>query len=260
VTRILPDLVDRLAEQQPLAAIPRAELEWLAAHGTVRQLAEGDVLSARGARVDGMHLLLDGHLAIFVDGSAGRHKLQDWGPGDVTGLLPFSRLVSSSVDSIAMAPTTILEIHRNDLPAMIHHCHELTSMLVHQMLDRSRQFTSSGLHDEKMVSLGKLAAGLAHELNNPVSAIARNAALLEDRLEDVERAAEMLGASKLTDRQIAGIVAVRSACRTKRADGPVSPIEQAEREEALAEWLANHGVGADIAGYLAESAVTVDLL
>ena len=50
------------------------------------------------------------------------------------------------------------------------------------MLDRARVFTSSGLHDEKMVSLGKLSAGLAHELNNPASAIERSAALLEDRL------------------------------------------------------------------------------
>ena len=64
--------------------------------------------------------------------------------------------------------------------AMIRECHELTSILVHRMLDRARDFTSSELHDEKMVSLGKLSAGLAHELNNPASAIERSAALLED--------------------------------------------------------------------------------
>ena len=75
-------------------------------------------------------------------------------------------------------------MHRDHLRELIRECHEITSILVHAMLDRARAFTSSDLHDEKMVSLGKLSAGLAHELNNPASAIERSAALLEDRLED----------------------------------------------------------------------------
>ena len=95
---------------------------------------------------------------------------------------------------------------------MIRECHEITSILVHKMLDRARLFTSSGLHDEKMVSLGKLSAGLAHELNNPASAIERSAALLEDRLEEAEQATRALGASRLTDAQLAAIDAVRASC------------------------------------------------
>src|SRR5262249_19503009 len=101
MTEPLDDLVERLAAHKPLDAIPREQLAWLAAHGTVRRLAEGDVLSAKGARVDGLHIVLDGRLAIYVDGGAGRYKVQEWGPGAVTGLLPFSRLVTSPVESIA---------------------------------------------------------------------------------------------------------------------------------------------------------------
>ena len=92
---------------------------------------------------------------------------------------------------------------------MIRECHEVTSILVHTMVDRARAFTSSDLHDEKMVSLGKLSAGLAHELNNPASAIERSAALLEDRLEEAERATRALGAARLTDAQLAAVDAVR---------------------------------------------------
>ncbi len=110
------------------------------------------------------------------------------------------------------------------------------------MLDRARAFTSSDLHDEKMVSLGKLSAGLAHELNNPASAIERSATLLDDRLEEAERAARALGASRLTEAQLAAVDAVRASCLATQVPACRSPIEQAEREEAIADWLADHGL------------------
>src|SRR6185312_16825659 len=105
----------------------------------------------------------------------------------------------------------ILAVHRDHLRAMASECYEITSVLVHVMVDRARVFTSSDLHDEKMVSLGKLSAGLAHELNNPASAIERSAALLESRLDDSEQASRALGAAHLTDAQFA---AIDAACKS----------------------------------------------
>jgi signal transduction histidine kinase len=128
------------------------------------------------------------------------------------------------------------------------------------MLDRARVFTSSGLHDEKMISLGKLSAGLAHEMNNPVSAIERSAALLKERLEDAEAATRALGAARLTDAQLAAIDEVQASCLATRAPGILSPIQQAEREGAIGDWLAAHGLSDAIAGPLAETAVTIDAL
>jgi signal transduction histidine kinase len=128
------------------------------------------------------------------------------------------------------------------------------------MLDRSRVFTSSGLHDEKMVSLGKLSAGLAHELNNPASAIERSAALLEDRLEEAEQATRALAAPSLSGPQLDALDAVRASCLATRVHGVLSPIQQAEREDAFSDWLADHGVDTAIAGALAETAVTLEAL
>lgn len=119
-------------------------------------------------------VILSGRIAIFVDRGAGTHKAMEWRAGDVTGILPYSRMGKPPGDTIAQEPTTALSIPREHLREMIDHCHEVTSILVHTMLDRARAFTSSDLHDEKMLSLGKLSAGLAHELNNPASAIGRS--------------------------------------------------------------------------------------
>src|SRR5260370_41869222 len=94
-----------------------------------------------------------------------------------------------------------------------------------------------------MISLGKLSAGLAQELNNPASAIERCAAMLEDRIEDFEGATRDLAAATLSDAQIAAVDAVRASCMAKQNHGVRSPLEQSDREEAIAEWLARHGLG-----------------
>ena len=254
------DLIARLAAHKTVGKAPRAELEWLAAHGSVRQLQIGDILSAKGQPVTAMFLVLSGHVAIFVDRGAGRHKLAEWRDGDVGGMLPYSRLVSPPGDSTALEPTEILAIHRDELPALIHNCPEVTTILVHAMLDRARIFTSSGLHDEKMISLGKLSAGLAHELNNPVSAIERGASILESRLEEAEQGSRSLGAARLTDAQLAAVDAVRLSCVTERGPGVLSPIQQAEREDAISDWLVDHGLDEALSGPLAETPVTLDAL
>jgi signal transduction histidine kinase len=254
------DLVDRLAEHKLLGAAPREELAWLAAHGSLRQLDTGNVLTARGAKVEGLFVLLSGRIAIFVDRGAGPQKMMEWRGGEVTGLLPYSRLVSPPGDTIAQEPTVILAVDRDHFREMIRECDEITSKLVHSMLDRARAFTSSDLHNEKMISLGKLSAGLAHELNNPVAAIERAAVLLEDRLEDSERASRTLGASRLTDSQLVAVDAVREACMAARSHGVLSPIEVAEREEAIADWLADHGLDTAIAEALSDTAVTFGAL
>jgi len=253
-------LVDRLAAHRTIGVAPREELEWLASHGSVRQLETGDVLSSKHAQVEGLFVVLSGHIAIFVDRGAGLHKMMEWRGGDVTGLLPYSRLVNPPGDTIAQEPTAVLAVSRDHLREMIRECHEITSLLVHTMVDRARAFTSSDLHDEKMVSLGKLSAGLAHELNNPASAIERSASLLEGRLMDVERAARILGGVRLTDEQLAAVDALRESCLSTWAPGVRSPIEQAEREEAVADWLADHGLTAATADALAETSVTLEAL
>jgi signal transduction histidine kinase len=254
------DLIDRLALHKTLGAAPREELTWLAEHGTLRHLIPGDVLSSAGTTVENLFVMLSGRVAMFVERGGGRHKAMEWREGAVLGVLPYSRMTSPPGASIAQEPSAILAVHRDHFPAMIRECHQITSILVHTMVDRARAFTSSDLHDEKMVSLGKLSAGLAHELNNPASAIHRSAQLLQDRLEDAQLTSRALGASRLTDEQLEAVDAVREACVSARERGVRSPIEERDREDAIADWLDDHGLDGAAADALAETPVTFEAL
>ncbi|MFY9549908.1 MAG: ATP-binding protein [Thermoanaerobaculia bacterium] len=254
------ELVDRLANHRTVGAAPREELEWLAARGAVRRLEVGDVLSRKGAPVEGLFVILSGRIALFIDRGSGPQKLAEWRDGDVTGLLPYSRLVAPPGQSLAQEPSEVLVVPREHLRELARECEELTTILVHRMLDRSREFTSNELHDEKMISLGRLSAGLAHELNNPASAIERSAALLGSRLEDGEQATRVLCGSGLTEAQFDAIDAVRNACGATAERGVRSPIEHAEREEAITDWLAGRSLDTGTAEALAETAVTTETL
>ena len=57
----------------------------------------------------------------------------------------------------------------------------------------------------------------------------------------------MLGAARLTDAQLTAVDALRSCCMNARVHGVLSPIQQAEREDAISDWLDAHDLPADIA-------------
>src|SRR5215831_12724529 len=138
-------------------------------------------------------------------------------------------------------------------------CPHTTAALVHAMLDRARTFKANDLEGEKAASLGRVAAGLAHELNNPASAATRGAKLLEDAIAETEDAARALGAARITDSELAIIERARTIC-VDRPGIVLSPLERADREDSIAEWLSRHGIDDRGAAALAGTDMTIATL
>src|SRR5262245_15378260 len=134
------DLVEQLTAHKTLGSAPRRELEWLAAHGTMRHLAKDEVLTRANVAfsVEGLYILLSGRIAIFVDRGSGTNKVMEWLGGDVTGTLPYSRMVSPPGDTVAQEPTTARLVPKDDFPELIPPRHDVTLTIVRHTPGRTR--------------------------------------------------------------------------------------------------------------------------
>ena len=248
-------LTDRLAALAILAAVPRNELDWLAAHGEVRAWDTGAVLTRTGAVVEEMIILLAGRTAIYMQKAGAPRKFLEADAGRIIGTIPFSRYHQSPGSVVAEEPTSAFILHERHFPALIRECAGLTTALVHHLVDRARDFRSAQLYDERLQSLSRLASGFAHELNNPASAAARTAQTLAALISEEEDAARHLAAARLSDDQLAVVDQVRTECGHSTL--PRTALEAADREEEIADWLARFGIDQNVAEALAASDVTI---
>jgi len=254
------EILERLAAHRTLKSAPREELVWLAERVKPLTYKAGDLVAEPGGPMRGLMIVSSGHFTMRTSRAAAARKEAEWYAGDLSGYLPYSRMSGVPGFVVVEEPTEILELDREHFPEMIQKCHELTAICVHVMIDRARHFTSGAFHDEKLLALGRLSAGLAHELNNPASAVVRSAQALGTQLTDALNAFKKLGAARLPEATLGVLDKVADLCVTTVETTIRSPIEQADREDAFAEWLEGRGADPNAAASLAESAVELDTL
>jgi signal transduction histidine kinase len=235
------ELVRKLQAIQVFADLPQDDLLWFVAQCTEHRAAVGDIIVREGTPADSMLVLLEGGMRARSEHGSPDGPVFTVRGGEVTGMLPFSRLKIVSVTGRAVLPTHYLLFPASNFPELFHRMPELTRRLVGLLADRIREVTRAEQQREKLASLGKLSAGLAHELNNPSAAARRSAAALRDCLARLRAAAR---STTIGPDDCAKLAQTEEEIRTSLKPAQFKDeFARVEREEAIQSWLESHNVG-----------------
>lgn len=204
----------------------------------------GAVIYQQGNGIPSFCVILEGEVRAFRRETNGiETPLAEFRSGESFGEAPLllgSRIIA--VQCEATIPTRMLRIDAEGFWRLMATCPHVRQGVLANAAQRIHSFQANTLHREKLISLGTLAAGLMHELNNPGSAAKRSAAQLRENLARLQDISMRFCRSPLTREQSACLLGMQHEVLALDKPKPVSSIEEADAEEELASWLAEIGV------------------
>ena len=219
--------------------LPDDQLDWFISQTEEIRLKPGDVYLQLGDLASSMVVILEGELQARGDIN-GETFVIPFAAGSVTGVLPFSRMKKSVVTGRALTESRILKFPSSRFPELIQKMPELTQRLVGVMADRIREVTRVEQQRDRLAGLGKLSAGLAHELNNPASAAKRATSLLRDALKRIKDAVQELGKHDLTPAQRSEIEKLEASFLQPNQN-PLDTLATSDLEDQIDSLLRSHG-------------------
>ena len=253
-------LFERLRAFSLFEDVKDEALHWLIDEGDYYRLNEGEMIFETGRPADHMLITLTGGYVIRREKDGRKKEMGLWKAPYVAGVLPFSRMTEAGANGYTTGETDILALHRSCFTEMVNQSYPLTQALVSVMTNRVRDFQQMQLMDEKLMALGKMSAGLAHELNNPASAIVRSSQELHKNLHNTpERFKEVMLIKASPEMVDATNDILFSRIRAGHScTEELSLMEREERMDDLVDWFDDHEI--DNGEDLAETFVDWDFL
>jgi len=223
--------------------VPTEALEWLVEKSNFFCLEKDDYFFRSGEEVNEMQILLTGSYLVSRTHEGKQRELGVWDAPYVTGVLPFSRMTHAGADGIALESATFLTLSKDCFTEMVNVSYDMTQALVAVMTERVRDFQQMRLMDEKLMALGKMSAGLAHELNNPASAMVRSSQELHKHLSNSPERFKDAMTMRVNGEDIDTVNKVLFERITTRVDTQeLSLMEREERMDDLVDWFEDHNI------------------
>jgi signal transduction histidine kinase len=239
--------------------------ENLACLGTVEliEAAPGTDIVPPGSLCDAFYVLLDGEVEIRKfdkEGEPPRSMTMD--AGEAFGEMGLLKGTRTGFDLIANTASRIVRFDEEAFWQLMFSCPRVRAAILGNMARRLESYQINAVHREKLASLGTLAAGLMHELNNPGAAALRAASQLRENLARMQEIGLRFTSRPRTQEQLDCMNALQQQAMRRDCCVLMGSLEQSDREEALAEWLDKAGVenAWRIAPGLAEMGMDADRL
>ena len=221
------------------AGLPEDQVEWFLSQAEEMNVKAGEIYARAGDPADTMFVILEGQVQ-WRGEFGGQNITINSNPRDVTGALPFSRMTQFTVSARAVTDIRLLKFPTSRFPELVQKMPELTKRLVGLMSDRIRETTRIEQQRDRLVALGKLSAGLAHELNNPASAATRAASQMRDIIKKIKNASHDLGRRELSLAQKAEIEKLETAI-TQQDAPPPDALTISDLEDQIDSLFRSHG-------------------
>lgn len=246
------DRMEFLRQLPYFAELPEEELRTLCGNAAEREVSEGQLLLREGEPGGAMYVVAHGEFDVFRDVEGREVDIDRVGPGEVLGEMSLLEHRPRAASARAVVDSQVIEIREEAFRELTQHPSAALAML-DTVLSRMRSLEARLRESEQQAALGRMAAGLMHELNNPAAAVRRSAEGLTGALTRMETAAAQLAAVEAFD--LGGFP-------EPPGSPPAGALQRSDREEELATWLEARDVeGAwDLAGALVQAGWDVDAL
>ncbi|MES1225807.1 MAG: hypothetical protein ABUT20_60575, partial [Bacteroidota bacterium] len=232
-----------------LSDLPDEHLQWILDHSDYQEFSDGDLIAKCGDPAEVMWFSVGGSgkvaFYMYINGRQVYYFTfeNDNVTGGVGGLMPYSRMKTYPGYSYALGELHVIRMnkkHFTDLEALNP---AFIQKLIGYMTERARAFATTQLQHEKVNALGNLAAGIAHEMNNPAAAISGIAEELQKRLKlNYDRTKKLLQCNMTPEHleKIHALVVQKendTANKTRR-----TTMQRMEYEDEIADWLEKNGI------------------